>query len=106
MDILLSTTQFRTLGQSATQYGEEDYGNQVYSCQDNTADCSPAETGGNTNTNTGTGTVATPNTGFFGMAQDSALIALGGGTLVLIALVCAIVFAASKARKNKRTTKD
>ncbi len=102
MDILLTTTQFRTLGESAINYGEDDYGTQTYSCEENSANCSPAEAGGNTNT----GTVATPNTGFFGMNQDTAFIAIGGGALVLLAIACAAIFVAVKARKNKQTTNE
>lgn len=104
MDTKQITIPFRTFSQ-ATVYGDDNYGNQVYSCQDGDITCTtPTNTGGETGTGNGSTTV--PNTGFLAMSQESALMALGGGLLLLIAVVLAGVFVVSKSRKRKHKTED
>ena len=108
MDTKQIIIPFQTVGQ-ASQYGEENYGSQIYSCQDGDIACTTASNnGGDTGNGSGNGNTSTtaPNTGFLGMSQESAVLALGGGVVLLIALVLAVVFVTGKSRRHKQSAKE
>ena len=96
MSVYYSYKPFQGFAQ-AINYGEDEYGDEVYSCAIGDAQCTPTET------NTGTETPGTPNTGFFGMSQEAALTAASGGILLIIALVAGIIFAVRSSKRKNNT---
>ncbi len=76
----------------AQAYGTSTYGEQVYSCSDNSS-CA-----------TGT-TEAAPNTGFLGLTPDAAIASMGGALLVAVAIAGAIYVVVSRTRSHKKAQK-
>lgn len=77
----------------AQAYGTSSYGEQIYSCSDDST-CV-----------TGT-TEATPNTGFFGMSADAAVASLSGALLVAIAIAGAVYVIVSRSRSRKKKAQE